>query len=84
MKVWAKKLAWVSLLLTALSIATCNFGVDYEIKKIPPEIRAGMSDTDWIGSQWIFRGMGILAIALILAATAFVLWLAQRRRSITT
>ncbi|HMV49355.1 MAG TPA: hypothetical protein PLD20_00030 [Blastocatellia bacterium] len=80
MKVSAKRLVWISALFLVASLATCHFGVQHEINKIPPEIRAQMSDFDWIGSKWIFRGMGILAVAIIFAATALVLWLIQRRR----
>jgi hypothetical protein len=37
------------LLLTIASLSTCYFGVEYEVNKISPEIRAGMLDFDWIG-----------------------------------
>lgn len=63
---------WCSVLLFAISIATCHFGVSYEESKIPPEIRENMSDTDWIGIKWILRGMLILllsVISMIIAAT---------------
>lgn len=74
-------LVTLSLVLTAASFATCIFGVEHEINKIPPERRAAMSDFDWIGIEWIFLCMAIQAVAVLLAATAFVLWFLQRRRA---
>jgi hypothetical protein len=70
MKSLAKILAALSLLLSIVSLATCHFGVQYEIDKIPPEIRARMSDTDWIGIEWIFRGMLIFFGAVISSVIA--------------
>ncbi len=81
MKKLFRFLATLSLLLIAASFATCIFGVQHEINKIPPERRAAMSDFDWIGIEWIFLGMAIQAVAVLLAATAVVLWFLQRRRA---
>jgi hypothetical protein len=70
----------VSLLLIVASWATCHYGVEHEIGKIPPETRAGMSDFDWIGREWIGRGMIILFVAVVLDCVALMMWLRGRRR----
>jgi len=53
-------------------VATCYFGVDHEIGKIPPEIRAGMADTDWVGTEWVLLGMVISGGGICLLVIAFV------------
>jgi hypothetical protein len=70
----------ISLLLSIASLATCHFGVQHEIDKIPPEIKAQMSDFDWIGIEWIAGGSIIFVFAAISAITALTLWLIDRRR----
>ena len=62
-------------------VATCYFGVDHEIAKIPPEIRAEMADTDWLGSEWVLLGMVISAggICILVIAFAFRAWARSRR-----
>jgi hypothetical protein len=57
------------LFLTIASFATCHFGVNHEISKIPPEVRAGMQDFDWVGVKWIKRGM-ILELTAIISLVA--------------
>ena len=59
-----------SLFLTCASFATCHFGVQHEINKIPSEIRRGMADFDWIGVEWIALGTMALLAALVLALVA--------------
>lgn len=68
-----------SLVVFALSIATCYFGVNYEVSKIPPEVRKGMSDTDWIGVEWIGGGMLLSLLSIALFITAAILFLRQKR-----
>ena len=75
-----KALLWVALILMLSSMATCLFGVRYAVSQIPPEVRAGMSDTDWVGVEWIARGAVLLAAALGSALTALALWLYRRRQ----
>jgi hypothetical protein len=70
----------LSFLLMLASFATCHYGVQHEISKIPPETRARMSDFDWIGVEWIERGMIVLFVAIILACVALTMWLRGRRR----
>lgn len=84
MKKAARILAYFSILFTATSLATCHFGGQLEIDKIPPEVRAGMSDTDWVGAKWVFRGMFVFAISIVFAALSLTLWLIQRRRKMLT
>ena len=70
----------LSLLLMVASWATCHYGVEHEISKIPLEMRLGMSDLDWIGVEWIWRGMIILVVAVVLDCVALMMWLGARRR----
>jgi hypothetical protein len=44
---------FTGIVLAAASFATCYFGVKHLVEQIPPEIRRGMTDTDWIGIEWI-------------------------------
>jgi hypothetical protein len=81
MKSVAKILIALSLLFSIASLATCHFGVQHEINKIPPEIKSQMSDFDWIGIEWIAGGSIIFVFAAILAITALTIWLIDRRRS---
>jgi hypothetical protein len=81
MKSVAKILIAPSLLLSIASLATCHFGVQHEIDKIPPEIKARMSDFDWIGIEWIARGSIIFVFAAISAITALTIWLIDGRRA---
>ena len=69
----------LGVLLMVAALATCQLGVDHEIAKIPAEQRAGMSDTDWIGAEWIFRGMAIGAAGAAVLVVALVL--RARRRT---
>jgi hypothetical protein len=75
-----KILLGTSIFLSFASYASCRFGVQHEINKIPPEVRAGMSDFDWIGIQWIALGAIALLGAILLAMIAAMLWMIQRQR----
>jgi hypothetical protein len=57
-------------------MATCHFGIEHEIAKMPAEQRAGMTDTDWVGAEWGLRAMFIeaCAIAVFVIAMAFRAW----------
>lgn len=57
-------------------VATCFFGVEHEIAKIPAEQRARMTDTDWVGAEWVVWGVMIEAgaIAIFVIAVAFRAW----------
>ena len=74
-------LLWISAILFVAAMATCHFGVEHEINKIPPEVRAHMSDTDWIGAEWIFGGIGILALSLLSLLAALGHWLTKNIRN---
>ncbi|MDQ2746104.1 MAG: hypothetical protein M3T96_02470 [Acidobacteriota bacterium] len=72
-----------SLLLTIAALATGHFGVQYEIDKIPVEVRSKMADFDWIGVEWITFGLFIQTIALvclILAISLYSFRLLKNRR----
>ncbi len=73
MKTSMKVLLCVSLLLFVASLSTCYFGVNYSISQIPPEVRAKMGDTDWVGVEWITRGLLLLLASLLLLLIAFAL-----------
>jgi hypothetical protein len=59
-------------------VAIRHFGVAHEISKIPAETRAEMEDFDWIGVEWIWRGMFILFVAIALDFVALIMWSARR------
>ena len=63
------------------SMATCYFGVRYAINQIPPEVRAGMSDTDWVGSEWIGRGMYLFLLGVLIGLIPLIGWLLKKLRS---
>jgi TRAP-type C4-dicarboxylate transport system permease small subunit len=69
----------VSLLLFVASFATCYFGVNYSLNQIPPDVRKQMTDTDWIGSEWVGRGLLLMLCAIVLALVAIGIWLIQRK-----
>lgn len=73
----------IFLLLTTTSLATCHFGVESEIGKIPAEIRAGMSNFDWIGINWIFYGTIIQIVAFVFLFIGTILFLKSKKRTKT-
>lgn len=64
----------LSVLLIFLSFFVGFFGQEYELSKIPPEIRANMTDTDWIGTEWIMFAVIMFCMAIFLALLGFLLW----------
>lgn len=78
MKKSIKILLFISVLLTVSAFATCYFGVESEISKIPAERRAVMSDFDWIGVNWIAFGTIILLSAALSASFAIIIWFRNR------
>lgn len=73
-----KVLLWSAVVLFSASLATCHFGVRYEINQIAPEVRAGMGDTDWVGVEWIERG-AVLFLVSALSLVAGLVLLAVRK-----
>lgn len=71
----------LSLLFLVSSTATCYFGRRYEVEKIPPERRAQMSDTDWVGREWIWRGVLLFLPAGFFAVAGTVAWFIEKRRT---
>lgn len=69
------------LLLTIASLATCHFGVQHEINKIPFEVRSKMTDFDWVGVEWITLGMFIQIAAFICLALAISLYIFQQMKN---
>ena len=74
MKLLSRLLLTVSCVTILASIATCYFGVRYAINQIPLEDRALMSDTDWVGSEWIFRGMYLFMLGVVIGLLTLVGW----------
>lgn len=70
----------VSLLLILASFATAFLGVRYAVSQIPQEVRDRMSDTDWVGVEWIVRALLLQGVSVLLALSAIVLWIIQKRR----
>jgi hypothetical protein len=69
----------IAFLLLLVAMATCHFGVRYEIDQIPEEQRKQMTDFDWIGSEWILCGMEIAALAFLVGGVAGVRQWRQRK-----
>jgi hypothetical protein len=79
MKKTVRILIGVALLLFVASCATCYFGVNYSVSQIPPEVRKQMTDTDWIGVEWIERGMLLMLCAILSTVAAICIWFSQRK-----
>jgi hypothetical protein len=67
-----------SLLLFVSSLATCYFGVDYAVRQQFPNGVPPGQDTDWIGVEWIGRGMLLMLAAIVAIIIAGGLWFFQR------
>ena len=59
------------------SLATCYFGVGHAIRQQYPNGVPPGQDTDWIGVEWIGRGMILMLVAIAAIVIAFCLWLFQ-------
>jgi hypothetical protein len=60
MRVAERVLFGLALLLILSGVTTCHFGVRHEIALIPPEQRARMTDTDWVGVEWAAKGLRLM------------------------
>ena len=80
MKLLSRLLLTVSCVAILGSMATCYFGVRYAINQIPPEDRALMSDTDWVGSEWIGRGMYIFLLGVLIGLIPLIGWFLKKLR----
>lgn len=73
-----KSLFFIGLVSIVVSFSTCYFGVKYAKQQIPSELRNKMSDTDWIGVEWIGLGSVILLIAILALILSMILWLRKK------
>lgn len=71
----------VAALLFLVSLATCYLGVQHDVDQIPPETRARMTDTDWVGVRWIASAMVMQSVASLLCLLSAGLLLFARVRS---
>ena len=67
-----------SLCLFVSSFATCYFGVGYAIRQRFPNGVPPGQDTDWLGVEWVGRGMILMLVAIAAVVIAVGLWLFQR------
>ena len=67
-----------AVLLFVASLATCYFGVDHAIRQQYPNGVPRGQDTDWIGVEWLMRGMILMLIAIATVVIACCFWLFQR------
>ena len=81
MKRWGKTLVLIAAVLFTAGITMCNVGTQYEISQIPPEQRAQMTDTDWVGAEWGIRAVFLELVALLLGLAGVALLLIQRWQS---
>jgi hypothetical protein len=78
MKRLTRVMLGIAAALMLAGMGTCYFGVRYAEAQIPPEIRAGMEDTDWVGFEWIERGMYLSLIAFGVGVSPLLLNLVRR------
>jgi hypothetical protein len=74
----------LGVVLFVASMAMCHFGTEHDIGNIPQDVRASMSDTDWVGSEWAIRSVLLDIVALSLVAIGLLLWIFERRGSKAT
>ncbi|HWN09703.1 MAG TPA: hypothetical protein VNO50_10620 [Pyrinomonadaceae bacterium] len=55
----------ISALLILASLGTCFFGQRYAVNQIPAETLSQMEDDDWIGVEWMERGMYVFIFAVL-------------------
>ena len=67
---WLRYAAVLTFLGSGL---TCFIGPRYTVSQLPAAQRGSMTDTDWIGVEWIGAGMVLLAIAVTLMIAAVVM-----------
>ena len=77
-KIFIRVFIVLSLLLFLSGIAVSYFGVNYEIAKIPPDIRSQMSDTDWVGVEWIGIGAVLFAVAFSFMVLSTIIYFFKR------
>jgi hypothetical protein len=82
MKAWGKALVVTAVVVLVAAVLTCQLGVQREIDAIPEATRTRMVDFDWVGVQWIERGMWVGVAGLVIGAVGMVLLLKQRRKNI--
>ncbi len=70
----------LAALLFMVSLAVGYFGVQHAIQRIPPDVRAGMGDTDWVGMEWLVVAMRIQSAALVLVVVSGAAWVVLWRR----
>lgn len=72
---WVRRssLKSLGLLLVVAGWLLCLLGPAHDINLIPPEIRAGMSDTDWVGVRWLMTGMGFGLLGGVLLLVGAIL-----------
>ena len=80
-----KVLLGVAIALLMTGVATCHFGVQHATAQIPEEQRRQMADFDWIGSEWIARGLVIAILSVVLGVAGSVsLWRDRSRNRVTS
>jgi hypothetical protein len=67
----------LGVLLLVAGWLVAYYGIEYEISKIPPEIRNRMSDTDWVGGSWAVIGGNVSVLGI---ACFVVGWFRGRRK----
>jgi len=71
----------LSAALFVASFAIALWGIGFEVEQIPPEIRAKMSDTDWVGGDWAILGAQLGMFSFGLAIAGGLAWLAEKHAS---
>ena len=71
-EVIVRSLRYSAALLLVASGLTCFVGPRYAVSRLSPAQRHSMTDTDWIGVEWIGIGMLLFAVAVVLILAAVV------------
>jgi hypothetical protein len=81
MKRWGKNLLLTGIILFVAATTMCVVGTQYEISQIPPEQRAKMTDTDWVGAEWGLRAFFVQILGLVVGLAGGAMLVFQRWQS---
>ena len=75
-------LSVLSLILMAVSVATCHFGPEYDRSLLPTPEEQGftISPPEPVGDRWIIIGTLLLSVGLGLGVAAIKLWKEEKKK----
>jgi len=75
-----KKIGLVGCVLIIAGAALSLLGTEHEISKIPAAHRARMSDTDWVGVEWVARGAAVALLGVVCVGVSGALFYRKSHR----